>query len=144
MKIHEATVRDLLKKHWPPLGCIVERIEQKYNVGWPDLNCVYRGVEFWVELKSAKHQDVGLSNEQVVWIRNRVLAGSIVWILVRKNDDLRLYAGESVLLLHQGGLRLPAYKSAVVGDVESYKALLDVMSAPTMLTRQARARAAAR
>ena len=59
------------------------RIERRYLPGIPDVNCCYKGVEFWLELKVSKGNYIGLSKFQKAFINERSKHGGKVFVLAR-------------------------------------------------------------
>ncbi len=94
-----------------------QRIEDKLQTGIPDLNLAYHGHECWIEFK---HLDafpkristsvhIGLTKEQVVWLKLRVLAGGLVYVLVQ--------VGRKYYLFHIKGIQLAdALQQGIVQD----------------------------
>lgn len=90
----EATARthfsEKLKK-WNP-RCDVQRIEDKFSAGIPDMNAHVPGYgDWWIEAKALKEYpkrlvsfvQIGLRREQVIWLERRKRAGGQVLVLVR-------------------------------------------------------------
>jgi len=58
------------------------RIESLTIQGIPDVHCLINGQSFWLELKSKKGKNLGLSNYQINWHIKHILSGGKVFILV--------------------------------------------------------------
>jgi len=69
------------------------RIESYTINGIPDLNCVYKGQEFWLELKANDIKNCNLSKYQINWILQHQQYGGIVFILNKplSQSCLKLY-----------------------------------------------------
>ena len=75
------------------------RIEHRYLPGIPDVNCCYKGVEFWLELKVSKGNYIGLSKFQKAFINERSKHGGKVFVLARplKGSVLKVYDCRTVI-----------------------------------------------
>lgn len=78
-------------KKWNP-NCDVQRIEDKFSAGIPDINTHVPGYgDWWIEAKALKEYpkrlvsfvQIGLRREQVIWLERRKRAGGQVLVLVR-------------------------------------------------------------
>lgn len=58
----------------------VQRFEDRYQPGLPDLNVCYQGVETWVEVKVDKFK---LRPGQALWMKKRQAAGGRCKVVVR-------------------------------------------------------------
>ena len=58
------------------------RIESATIRGIPDVNCLIKGFEFWIELKSKESKNLGLSNYQINWHIKHQKCGGKVFILL--------------------------------------------------------------
>ena len=69
------------------------RIENRHGGGIPDLNGLYDGRDFWVELKITTTNKVRLSPTQISWHYNRGLYGGRSFILVKntKTKEIKLF-----------------------------------------------------
>jgi penicillin-binding protein-related factor A (putative recombinase) len=79
------------------------RVESYTINGIPDLNCVYKGREFWLELKSNNIKNGNLSKYQVNWILQHQRHGGIVFILNKtlSQSCLKLYKLEPCAMLRE-------------------------------------------
>ena len=84
-------LRDNFKKLEP--GIHLQRIENSVGNGVPDTNGCLAGRDFWIELKVAKGNKVALTPLQAAWLRTRWNVGGRSFVLARKGDVLRLWAG---------------------------------------------------
>ena len=64
-------------------GAVVQRHEDKYSVGIPDVSVVYGGRSGWIELKAARtsHTPLKLRDAQHNWMASRTNAGCPSFIL---------------------------------------------------------------
>lgn len=70
----------------------MERIENIAGAGTADVNCVYKGFEFWIELKMlAKDGSFDMRPNQIAWHLRRKKAGSVTFVLARNATELRLF-----------------------------------------------------
>ena len=69
------------------------RIESYTLNGIPDLHCAYKGITFWLELKTNNIKNCNLSKYQINWILKYQRHGGIVYILNKtvKQGHLKLY-----------------------------------------------------
>lgn len=73
--------------HW-------QRFEDSCSTGIPDLNGCDDGVEVWIEAKVADAKGrVDVRPAQIAWLTRRWAAGGLAWLLVERDDALRLYRG---------------------------------------------------
>lgn len=94
--------------HWTPIETAAT------GSGVPDVNCCWRGREFWIEFKFTAGWAVVLRPEQVGWLARRARAGGRAFIAVRRRalagprraaaDELWLFAGSQAAALKAGGL----------------------------------------
>lgn len=98
-------------------GCDVERIENRVNLGIPDM-LIGLGDRFvMLELKVAKGLKVGLRPHQVAFLIRHSAQGRPCFVLVKDEGTTRrpasifLYPGKDALLLAEQGLRLMPYLS---------------------------------
>ncbi len=77
------------------------RIENRHGGGIPDLNGLYEGHDFWVELKITTTNKVRLSPTQISWHYNRSSHGGKSFILVKntKTKQIKLFDNSTVRLL---------------------------------------------
>lgn len=69
----------------------IQRIEDKLMTGIPDVNCCWRGKEFWLEgknldelpVRDTTKVKVGLRQDQLTWLLRRRESGGIVLVWVR-------------------------------------------------------------
>jgi penicillin-binding protein-related factor A (putative recombinase) len=60
--------------------------------GVPDVNGCKKGKEFWVELKEIHSgNSLTLRPMQVSWLAKRAMHGGQVFVLARKNDEIKLF-----------------------------------------------------
>ena len=91
----------------------LQRIETGMTgAGVPDVNGCAKGKEFWVELKEIHSGNaLTLRPMQVAWLGKRAAHGGQVFVLARKNAELKLYHIASltgIKELMQGGYNSPA------------------------------------
>ena len=82
-----ALLRDNIKEvHW-------QRIETGMTgSGVPDVNGCAKGKEFWIELKEVHSgNSLTLRPMQVAWLSKRAMNGGQVFVLARKNNQMKLY-----------------------------------------------------
>ena len=86
----ETSIVPLLKANWR--GVLLERIESVAGSGTPDLNCVYKGQEFWVELKVLTSDgSFQIRPAQIAWHVRRLLNGLRGFVLARNESELHLF-----------------------------------------------------
>ena len=83
------------------------RIENRHGGGIPDLNGLYDGRDFWVELKITTTNKVRLSPTQISWHYNRGLYGGRSFILVKntKTKEIKLFNNMDVRKLALEGFQ---------------------------------------
>tara|TARA_R100001163_G_C4930058_1_gene106393 strand:- start:56 stop:445 length:390 start_codon:yes stop_codon:yes gene_type:complete len=82
-----ALLRDNIKEiHW-------QRIETGMTgSGVPDVNGCAKGKEFWIELKEVHSgNSLTLRPMQVAWLSKRAMNGGQVFVLARKNNQMKLF-----------------------------------------------------
>jgi len=84
------------------------RIENRHGGGIPDLNGLYDGRDFWVELKITTTNKVRLSPTQISWHYNRGLYDGRSFILVKntKTKEIKLFNNTDVRKLALEGFQL--------------------------------------
>ena len=82
-----------------PVGMHFSRIENISGSGVPDVNMCKDGREMWIELKIARGNQVLFQPSQLAWITQHVACGGNVFVLVRKNNEMRLYLGADAVHL---------------------------------------------
>ena len=100
-----ALLRDNIKEiHW-------QRIETGITgSGIPDVNGCAKGKEFWIELKEVHSgNSLTLRPMQVAWLSKRAMHGGQVFVLARKNNEMKLYHIDGLESAHQ--LVKDGYKS---------------------------------
>jgi len=90
-KTNESKLYNLIKKTIKTAH--FTRIESYTINGIPDLNCVYKGQEFWLELKANDIKNCNLSKYQINWILQHQQYGGLVFILNKtlSQSTLKLY-----------------------------------------------------
>lgn len=88
--------RDAVKSVYPHVHW--QRIECWTDKGVPDINFCFEGQEHWIECKWVATQkgrmfSHKLQPEQCAWLLARSRAGGSAWVLARRVDVFRLYAG---------------------------------------------------
>ena len=100
-KTNESKLYNLIKKTIKTAH--FTRVESYTINGISDLNCVYKGKEFWLELKANDIKNCNLSKYQINWIIQHQQHGGIVFILNKtiKQSALKLYTLEQSLVLRE-------------------------------------------
>jgi len=79
---------------WP----FIERVENRVNLGTPDVHFVSPTKKGWLEFKAEPifrpSAVVGLSKEQVVWAVSYAEAGGLSWITLRAGATYFLWEGK--------------------------------------------------
>jgi len=90
-KTNESKLYNLIKKTIKTAH--FTRVESYTINGIPDLNCVYKGQEFWLELKANDIKNCNLSKYQINWILQHQQHGGLVFILNKtlSQSTLKLY-----------------------------------------------------
>ena len=86
----------LLRKNLPQIH--LQRIETGMTgAGVPDVNGCAKGKEFWVELKEIHSGNaLTLRPMQISWLAKRALHGGQVFVMARKNKEIKLYHIDSL------------------------------------------------
>ena len=67
------------------------------GAGVPDVNGCAKGKEFWVELKEIHSGNtLTLRPMQISWLAKRASHGGQVFVMARKNDEIKLYHIDSL------------------------------------------------
>jgi len=100
-KTNESKLYNLIKKTIKTAH--FTRVESYTINGIPDLNCVYKGQEFWLELKANDIKNCNLSKYQINWILQHQQHGGIVFILNKplSQSALKLYRLEPSVLVRE-------------------------------------------
>jgi len=101
--VSESNFYKQLKTNTPQV--LWTRIENRHGGGIPDLNGLYEGHDFWVELKITTTNKVRLSPTQISWHYNRSSYGGKSFILVKntKTKQIKLFDNSTVRLLAGDG-----------------------------------------
>ena len=86
----------LLRKNLPQIH--LQRIETGITgSGVPDVNGCAKGKEFWIELKEIHSGNaLTLRPMQISWLAKRALHGGQVFVMARKNNEIKLYHIDSL------------------------------------------------
>ena len=86
----------LLRKNLPQIH--LQRIETGMTgAGVPDVNGCAKGKEFWIELKEIHSGNaLTLRPMQISWLAKRALHGGQVFVMARKNNEIKLYHIDSL------------------------------------------------
>ena len=92
----EAQLWKLLRDNVPSVHW--QRIETGMTgAGVPDVNGCAKGKEFWVELKEIHSGNkITLRPMQISWLAKRASFGGQVFVMARKNDEIKLYHIDSL------------------------------------------------
>ena len=76
----------------------LQRIETGMTgAGVPDVNGCAKGKEFWIELKEIHSgNQLTLRPMQISWLAKRASHGGQVFVMARKNDEIKLYHVDSL------------------------------------------------
>ena len=76
----------------------LQRVETGMTgAGVPDVNGCGKGKEFWIELKEIHSGNkLTLRPMQVSWLAKRAMHGGQVFVIARKNDEIKLYHIDSL------------------------------------------------
>ena len=101
----------LLRSNLPQIH--LQRIETGMTgAGVPDVNGCAKGKEFWVELKEIHSGNkITLRPMQISWIAKRAMHGGQVFVLARKNNEIKLFhvdGLEGIKELVKGGFKSKA------------------------------------
>ena len=91
------------------------RIESYTLNGIPDLHCAYKGITFWLELKTNNIKNCNLSKYQINWIFKYQRHGGRVYILNKtiKQGHLKLYTLSPCAVLREDLATTPDAKGIV-------------------------------
>ena len=97
-----------MRKNLPQIH--LQRIETGLTgSGVPDVNGCAKGKEFWVELKEIHSgNQLTLRPMQISWIAKRAMHGGQVFVLARKNNEIKLFhvdGLEGIKELVKGGFK---------------------------------------
>ena len=86
----------LLRSNLPNIH--LQRIETGMTgAGVPDVNGCAKGKEFWIELKEIHSGNtLTLRPMQISWLAKRASFGGQVFVMARKNDEIKLYHIDSL------------------------------------------------
>ena len=86
----------LLRKNLPQIH--LQSIETGMTgSGVPDVNGCAKGKEFWIELKEIHSGNaLTLRPMQISWLAKRALHGGQVFVMARKNNEIKLYHIDSL------------------------------------------------
>jgi penicillin-binding protein-related factor A (putative recombinase) len=100
-KTNESKLYNLIKKTIK--NAHLTRIESYTINGIPDLNCAYKGREFWLELKANDIKNCNLSKYQINWILHHQQQGGVVFILNKtlSQSALKLYRLDPCAVLRE-------------------------------------------
>ena len=73
-----------------------ERIEDCAGSGVPDVNCCWKGHEFWLELKIVREQRVGIRSSQSAWAIQRSARGGNIWLFAYDSGTIIGYRGKKI------------------------------------------------
>jgi penicillin-binding protein-related factor A (putative recombinase) len=112
-KTNESKLYNLIKKTIKTAH--FTRVESYTINGIPDLNCVYKGKEFWLELKANDIKNCNLSKYQINWILQHQQHGGLVFILNKtiKQSSLKLYTLDACAVLREDLATTPDAKGIV-------------------------------
>ena len=113
----EANFWNTLKKNLPK-KLYATRIENRHGGGVPDVDCIWSGISFWMELKTTKNNTVNLSPNQIAWNTKYCLNGGLSFILVQRlgEGSLFLFRGDDARDLASKGLSIdPIIKTSGSG-----------------------------
>jgi penicillin-binding protein-related factor A (putative recombinase) len=121
-KTNESKLYNLIKKTIKKAH--FTRVESYTINGIPDLNCVYKGREFWLELKANDIKNCNLSKYQINWILQHQQHGGLVFILNKtiKQSSLKLYRLDQSALLREVLCTTPD----AIGVVEVFEYIANV------------------
>ena len=79
-------------------GIHLQRVETGMTgAGVPDVNGCAKGKEFWIELKEIHSGNaLTLRPMQISWLAKRASFGGQVFVMARKNDEIKLYHIDSL------------------------------------------------
>jgi hypothetical protein len=105
MRMSESNFYKQLRTNTPEV--LWTRIENRHGGGIPDLNGLYDGRDFWVELKITTTNKVRLSPTQISWHYNRGLYDGRSFILVKntKTKEIKLFNNTDVRKLALEGFQ---------------------------------------
>jgi penicillin-binding protein-related factor A (putative recombinase) len=112
-KTNESKLYNLIKKTIKTAH--FTRVESYTINGIPDLNCVYKGSEFWLELKANDIKNCNLSKYQINWILQHQQYGGLVFILNKplSQSTLKLYRLDKSTVLREVLCTTPDAKGIV-------------------------------
>lgn len=95
---------NLLKSHLPG---DYSRIESIADCGIPDINGVYAIQDYWIELKACRNKTLSIEQmrklllpSQRAWHAKRGNAGSLIFVIVKFNNNIIVFKKEQSILLY--------------------------------------------
>jgi hypothetical protein len=124
----ESAFWQLVKRNLPEPDEVWERIENTAASGIPDVLIVSSSLPtYFIELKMARGNKVPLRPSQVAWITRASRLHAPIFILVRKEDTIKLFAGKSVIDLVQEGWNTPSlFRTSKPFDWDKLKRLIAI------------------
>jgi hypothetical protein len=80
-------------------GVIVDRIENTAGVGICDITAIWNKREIWIETKIVHGKRVSFRTFQGVWITRRVSAGSSIFVVAKKDNEIYAWWAIDLLVL---------------------------------------------
>ena len=104
-----------------PLHWQVQRIENRYGGGIPDVYICAEGCSFWIELKVTKTNRINISSHQVAWNYSHYRSGGVSFFLVHplSSPNLYLFGGDHGRGLVTHGLHVDGSGSGLVPSLWS-------------------------
>ena len=89
-----------------PKGLNGQRIENKSGGGIPDVNMLWDGLPFWLELKTVKTTQVKISPHQIAWHTSYAHRNGLSFFLIKTlgTRSVFLFSGSEALVLATKGL----------------------------------------
>ena len=119
--LYRAIKEALPEPHWT-------RIENGAGVGEPDINCCYRGIEFWLELKIGPPK---LRPAQYAWSMRRAKQGGRVYILARVVDYLAVWKYPNVVVTPlESHLKVCINEAKIFTFISPWRELINYLTGP--------------
>lgn len=116
-------------------GAFVQRLEDMYSTGIPDIMVVHKGITVFIEMKFSKKEvirsrKIGLRPAQVVWLHKCHKAGGNVLIVDKAGGTMRIFKGEHSIVLDESLTKdaLDAQASYVGTRNREHTAILDIIT----------------
>jgi len=132
--LNETKVTRALVKGMREHGAFVQRLEDMYSTGIPDITIVYKGIHVFIEMKHSNNEvvrsrKIGLRPAQVVWHHNCHKAGGNTLIVDISGKTMRVFQGKYSQELDASLKKdvLDSYAAYIGSTSHRHKSLLEII-----------------